>query len=158
MCGEDDIALAKNISQYGVPKPAHSTEPDFYDSSTASAAPDVLQNLVPNNTGNSTNSGWGAPSLHTQEDHQLDEAIALSAREAVMNHARRSNPHRDDVPEYCPIRHRAGIVRLLQVIEGKNPRLDFAPKVWTLFSIAHYFDCTSIIVRSSPSLGYRLVI
>jgi hypothetical protein len=51
-----------------------------------------------------------------------------------------------EVLEYCPIRHRAGIVRLLQVIEGKDPRLDSAPKVWTLFVLAKHFNCTNVVV------------
>lgn len=53
-----------------------------------------------------------------------------------------------DVPEYCPVRHRAGIVRLLKILEGKDPRLDSAPKVWTLFVLAKYFDCTTAVVRA----------
>lgn len=52
----------------------------------------------------------------------------------------------EEVLEYCPIRHRAGVERLLQVIEGKDPRLDSAPKVWTLFVLSKYFDCTEVVV------------
>lgn len=54
----------------------------------------------------------------------------------------------DEVLDYCPIRHRAGIERLLQVIEGKNPRLDSAPKMWTLAVLAKYFDCACVAVSS----------
>ena len=59
----------------------------------------------------------------------------------------------DDIPEYCPNRHRAGIERLMQIIEGKEPRLDSAPKVWTLFVLAKYFDCPAVVVslRQFPS-------
>lgn len=42
------------------------------------------------------------------------------------------NPFRPHVLDYCPIWHRAGIERLLQVIEKKEPRLDSATKIWTL--------------------------
>lgn len=52
--------------------------------------------------------------------------------------------------EYCPIRHRTGIERLLQVIEGKDPRLDSAPKVWTLAVLASYFKCPSVVVIRPP--------
>lgn len=48
--------------------------------------------------------------------------------------------------DYCPIRHRTGIERLLQVIEGKDPRLDSAPKVWTLAVLAKHFDCADAVV------------
>jgi hypothetical protein len=51
--------------------------------------------------------------------------------------------------EYCPIRHRTGIERLLQVIEGKDPRLDSAPKVWTLVTLAKYFGCAKVVVSFS---------
>lgn len=53
-----------------------------------------------------------------------------------------------EVLDYCPIRHRAGIERLLQIIEGKDPRLDSAPKVWTLAILAKYFNCESSVVSS----------
>jgi hypothetical protein len=52
----------------------------------------------------------------------------------------------EEVLDYCPIRHRACIERLLQVIEGKDPRLDSAPKVWTLAVLSKYFDCESTVV------------
>ncbi|PBP15687.1 hypothetical protein BUE80_DR013582 [Diplocarpon rosae] len=51
-----------------------------------------------------------------------------------------------EVLDYCPIRHRTGIERLLQVIEGKDPRLDSAPKVWTLAVLANYFKCPHVVV------------
>ncbi|KAH8594474.1 hypothetical protein B0O99DRAFT_178743 [Bisporella sp. PMI_857] len=52
----------------------------------------------------------------------------------------------EEVEEYSPLRHRAAIERLLQIIEGKSPRLDSAPKVWTLVGIAKYFDCRKVVV------------
>ncbi|KAE8447202.1 hypothetical protein EG329_011033 [Mollisiaceae sp. DMI_Dod_QoI] len=48
--------------------------------------------------------------------------------------------------DYDPIRHRTGIERLLQVIEGKDPRLDSAPKVWTLAVLAKHFECRSAVM------------
>jgi hypothetical protein len=54
----------------------------------------------------------------------------------------------EEILDYCPIRHRAGIERLLQVIEGKDPRLDSAPKVWTLAVLGKYFDCASTVVST----------
>lgn len=53
------------------------------------------------------------------------------------------------VLDYCPIRHRFGIENLLTVIQGKLPRLDSAPKVWTLFVLAKYYECTDVVVRVS---------
>lgn len=51
-----------------------------------------------------------------------------------------------DTLDYCPIRHRTGIERLLQIIEGKDPRLDSAPKVWTLAVLAKHFECHNSVV------------
>ncbi|XMA18193.1 hypothetical protein WAI453_010984 [Rhynchosporium graminicola] len=51
-----------------------------------------------------------------------------------------------EILDYCPIRHRTGIERLLQIIEGKDPRLDSAPKVWTLAVLAAHFECANSVV------------
>ncbi|KAL2070170.1 hypothetical protein VTL71DRAFT_13196 [Oculimacula yallundae] len=48
--------------------------------------------------------------------------------------------------DYCPIRHRTGIARLLQIIEGKEPRLDSAPKVWTVAVLAKHFECPNSVI------------
>jgi hypothetical protein len=58
----------------------------------------------------------------------------------------------EEVLDYCPIRHRACIERILQVIEGKDPRLDSAPKVWTLAVLSKYFDCESTVVSPHPTV------
>lgn len=83
----------------------------------------------------------------------MKEAIERSKTDFHMNRAATLDAPADEqykkvdeVLEYCPIRHRAGIERLLQFIEGKHPRLDSAPKVWTLFVLAKYFDCTNVVV------------
>jgi hypothetical protein len=47
------------------------------------------------------------------------------------------------LPEYTPLRHRSAIERLVQAIENGDPKLDSAPKVWTFFAVAKYFDCAS---------------
>lgn len=90
--------------------------------------------------------------LKQLEEQQLKEALQRSKMDSY-NHLHASPPKPkdryesvDEVAEYCSIRHRAGIERLLQLIEGKEPRLDSAPKVWTLFVLAKYFDCTNVVV------------
>ncbi|TGO78273.1 hypothetical protein BELL_0072g00140 [Botrytis elliptica] len=50
------------------------------------------------------------------------------------------------VLDYCPIRHRFGVENLLRIIQGKAPKLDSAPKVWTLFVLAKYYECTSVVI------------
>jgi len=54
----------------------------------------------------------------------------------------------DEVSEYCPVRYRIGVEHLLQIIEGREPTwLNSAPKIWTLYVVAKYFECTSYVVR-----------
>lgn len=49
------------------------------------------------------------------------------------------------IPDYCPIRHRNAIVRLMMLIEGRDVLLDSASRVWTLVALAKMFDCTSVV-------------
>jgi len=76
--------------------------------------------------------------------------------------------------DYSPIRHRSAIERLLQAIQGNDPRLDSAPKVWNYFAIAKYFDCAkhetvsswitrwlytdgnANFIQSNPEVAYRM--
>lgn len=44
--------------------------------------------------------------------------------------------------EYSPVRHRSAIERVLSALQGIDPQLDSAPKVWTTFAVAKYFDIT----------------
>ena len=44
--------------------------------------------------------------------------------------------------EYSPVRHRSAIERVLSALQGKDPILDSAPKVWTTFAVAKNFEIT----------------
>ncbi|KAI9801794.1 MAG: hypothetical protein M1825_003167 [Sarcosagium campestre] len=48
--------------------------------------------------------------------------------------------------EYSALRHRSGIERVLHAIEGLDPQIDSAPKMWTVFCVAKYFDATNAVV------------
>jgi len=50
----------------------------------------------------------------------------------------------DSLPlEYTAVRHRAAIERVLHAaVEGLDPRIDSAPKLWTTFAVAKYFEIT----------------
>ncbi|KAF4468398.1 hypothetical protein FALBO_4714 [Fusarium albosuccineum] len=54
-------------------------------------------------------------------------------------------PNYRHIPGYCSIRHRNGLIRLLQWIEGKPASLDSAPRVWTLAKLSKWFDCTGVV-------------
>lgn len=68
----------------------------------------------------------------------------------------------DQVPAYSPVRHRACIERLLQIIHGKQVLLDSAVKVWTIAQLAGYFEidhpdvvCILIILGSEMLIRGR---
>lgn len=42
--------------------------------------------------------------------------------------------------EYSPVRHRSAIERVLTALQGTDPMLDSATKVWTTFAVAKNFD------------------
>lgn len=76
--------------------------------------------------------------------------------------------------EYCPLRHRSAIERLLHAACGGDPCLDSAPKMWTYFAIAKYFECAenskicswimvwlsdplnSNFIQANPEVTYRI--
>ncbi|OJI96640.1 hypothetical protein ASPVEDRAFT_36037 [Aspergillus versicolor CBS 583.65] len=46
--------------------------------------------------------------------------------------------------EYSPARHRAGIIHVLQVLEGLNPKLDTPCKLWTFFAVAKLYEISAL--------------
>lgn len=57
-----------------------------------------------------------------------------------------------DAPvDYSHVRHRACIERLLQIIEGKNARLDSATKVWTVAMLSGIYGCGKAVVDEITS-------
>ena len=156
VCGGKD-EVAKPIKQ----KPVYKNYDDLADVMTDDFEPefklvneignyeiDVDERIAPSDG----SAGVLGDTLIKLEDQQLKEALERSKVE-IFNHPAAPPPKSKDgydgveeVAEYCAIRHRAGIERLLQLIEGKEPRLDSAPKVWTLFVLSKYFDCTNVVV------------
>ncbi|KIY03933.1 uncharacterized protein Z520_00625 [Fonsecaea multimorphosa CBS 102226] len=77
-------------------------------------------------------------------------------------------------PEYSPLRHWSALERLLQAIQGNDPKLDSAPKVWTFFAVSRYFGCAtherisgwimtwlysgdnSNFIQNNPEVAYRI--
>ncbi|KAJ6781740.1 hypothetical protein PWT90_07457 [Aphanocladium album] len=63
-------------------------------------------------------------------------------------------PPHFDIPDYCPIRHRNGIIRLLMLIEDREVFIDSAPRLWTLVALAKIWDCVSVV--QDPALQWLL--
>lgn len=55
--------------------------------------------------------------------------------------------------EYSPARHRAGIVRVLRVLEGLNPALDTPCKLWTFFAVAKLYEISTL-----PDISMRVTL
>jgi hypothetical protein len=54
-------------------------------------------------------------------------------------------PEFRQIPDYCPLRHRNSIIRLLILLEGRDVALDSAARVWTMVAVAKILDCTSVV-------------
>lgn len=54
-------------------------------------------------------------------------------------------PCQFEIPDYCPIRHRNGIIRLFMMMEKIDVLLDSAARVWTLVALAKIWDCAGIV-------------
>ncbi|KAI1497328.1 hypothetical protein F5X99DRAFT_413203 [Biscogniauxia marginata] len=50
-----------------------------------------------------------------------------------------------DIDDFCPIRFRANIVRLLMSINGAEFVLNSAPRVYTLACVANFLDCINLV-------------
>ena len=63
----------------------------------------------------------------------------------------KSDPKDIPIPlEYSPVRHRSAIERVLHAaVEGLDPQIDSAPKLWTTFAVAKYYE-----IRRSPLTDY----
>ncbi|CAJ0549286.1 Ff.00g028990.m01.CDS01 [Fusarium sp. VM40] len=100
---------------------------------------------------NDTESTNGSmPNQHKKSKKAKEPLIPLHPERALQMKAGNDNevyvtPSYRRVPDYCPIRHRNGILRLLMLIEGKGIILDSAIRVWTMVKIGTIFDCTSIL-------------
>lgn len=136
--GEDEIMDPRKIASYGSSTAAELVNQQAGDAGASKS------NLAVN--ANPPTTVWESLD-NARQNREIADAVRISLEELYK--AKAKNAETNDplnVPEYCPIRHRAGIARLLRVLEGKDPRLDSAPKVWTLFVLAKYFECTAAVV------------
>ncbi|KAI1209901.1 uncharacterized protein F4807DRAFT_460194 [Annulohypoxylon truncatum] len=90
--------------------------------------------------------------LHTQvligcqkTDKYVEHQMGREEELPKIDLAHITIPESRIILDYCPIRHRANIIRLILAIQGHDLVLNSAPRVYTLTGIAHILDCTSII-------------
>ena len=77
-------------------------------------------------------------------EQQADDAHSPTIK---PKNATKDNP----IPlEYSPVRHRSAIERVLHAaVEGLDPRIDSAPKLWTTFAVAKHYG-----IKRSPLTDY----
>ncbi|EXL87356.1 hypothetical protein FOPG_01598 [Fusarium oxysporum f. sp. conglutinans race 2 54008] len=84
-----------------------------------------------------------APTGYRLKQLKLDPERALQMK--ATNEDAYETPLYRHIPDYCPIRHRNGIVRLLMLIEGKGCILDSAPRLFTILKLSCLFECSSML-------------
>lgn len=50
------------------------------------------------------------------------------------------------IADYCPIRHRVAIIRLLKAINGEDLLLNSAPRMWTVSQVAIFLEVPQVVV------------
>lgn len=86
--------------------------------------------------------------LATSFDQQGVAPDNSTMSKVILSQTAGSTAPRDDsvlVPEYSPVRHRYAIERILAVVQGLDPHLDSAPKVWTAFGVAKYLEIAPLL-------------
>ena len=146
---EDEPAL---INHHGSGAVKNSDFEGFHNMSERSSYPEANSSLL-------RRTGEEFPDIalnHAIEMSKRDYLTTSRANGQASSHSDRGSFRVEEILEYCPIRHRAGIERILQAIEGKDPRLDSAPKVWTFFVLSKYFDCTKVSVSCSSLHSFSI--
>ncbi|KAF7510454.1 hypothetical protein GJ744_006733 [Endocarpon pusillum] len=145
VCGQDDITLLPSTrvncrGQHPEPgkKKLHTIQQPHADPSLAEPrvddAPSQDQESKRSRIGNWEESD---PTANAKTDREPSEPGTDSGINAT------SEEQAQVQPEYSQLRHWSSIERLLHAIEGNDPMLDSAPKLWSFFSVAKYFGCAS---------------
>ncbi|GKU16706.1 unnamed protein product [Fusarium langsethiae] len=129
--GHDDVCMCNRQPM--------SAESDEFGEDKSSTSP-----------GNTRNSDRADARLHRRNRSQEKPLPGVKVETALQMKARGENeffptpPYRH-TPDYCPVRHRNGIIRLLMLIEGKGVILDSAARMWTLVKLGNIFDCGALL-------------
>ncbi|OKL59415.1 hypothetical protein UA08_05200 [Talaromyces atroroseus] len=90
-----------------------------------------------------------APSDPAKQQHETENTS--TQRDSEVSEALRRFP---GLPlDYSPARHRTCLERVLHALEGLDPKLDTAPKLWTFFALAKLLQ-----VATHPDIGDRILV
>ncbi|KAK7403123.1 hypothetical protein QQX98_011113 [Neonectria punicea] len=128
VCGHDDICTCDRLvhSSFKPEIPQEQGSPTTESSSSETTTSDITEK-----------SGAAAGPLWSP-----DLILQMKARRENDLY---TTPDFRRIPDYCPYRHRNGIIRLLMMIEHRTVTFDSAPRVWTLVKLSQIFDCCSIV-------------
>ena len=56
------------------------------------------------------------------------------------------------IEDYCPIRHRASIIRVLRAINGYGLLINSAPRMWSVAQVATYLEVPSVVVSTPAAI------
>ena len=111
----------EEYSTVGLLKPLAGVEAPLPSASTASKSKQEAQPARPNENGQ-----MGKKNNNNDNKKEVSPSIQLMTTPMVV--------------EYNPLRHRTAIERLLATVQGMDPNLDSAPKVWTAFAVSRYLE------------------
>ncbi|KAK2025469.1 hypothetical protein LX32DRAFT_665932 [Colletotrichum zoysiae] len=130
-----DVADGKNSATDADRNQKQNTDPDLdYDTKQALAqslqADSMPHYMRPRQRGYASNEGLAVKLLQKKLEGDFTSELGPAYRQ---------------IPDYCPVRHRVDILRLMCIIAGKRVIIDSAPLVWTLVAVAKILDCTSVL-------------
>lgn len=110
---------------------------------------DVCPNhaLVPNNCDKNTDPDTDDPNPNDEIKRQIAAIDKFEDNKLIIQlglEQIQPSLHRQ-IPEYCPIRHRMAIIRLLFFLRDNDLVLDSAPRVWTIIGVAKALDIAGTI-------------
>ncbi|KAK3353023.1 hypothetical protein B0T25DRAFT_199371 [Lasiosphaeria hispida] len=77
---------------------------------------------------------------------QVKSSVPGIVDEDTYNDAQKHIPAFRRVEDYCPIRHRVAIMRVLRAIEGHDLLLNSAPRLWTVARVAIHLEVPRVVV------------
>lgn len=85
-----------------------------------------------------------SPGLNDLEEWKVNHRVPGIVD--VFGSAEQCVPSWRQIDDYCPIRHRAAIVRVLRAINGHDLLLNSAPRMWTVAQVAIYLEIPQVVV------------
>lgn len=87
------------------------------------------------------------PGLNDLEEWKVNHRVpGIVDVFGAFGSAEKCVPSWRQIDDYCPIRHRAAIVRVLRAINGHDLLLNSAPRMWTVAQVAIYLEIPQVVV------------